>query len=278
MVEKLYELTCPQKSIWNMEGFFEDTTINNICASITIPEKLNEQALIQSVYNIVEKNDSFRIRLISDNNKPMQYISEFRHFEIEVINIKNDSDFNEIKEKLIDYKFNIINSDLFCFKIAKFPDGHGMLIFTVHHIIADSWSLGIFARRIMQEYFSIVNNKQMTQEFNYSYIDFIKSEENYLNSSKYEKDKAYWAENFKKIPEAATFSGNSENLNNNYDSKRNSFGINFDISRKIQEYCAKNRISVFNFFMSIYSIYLFRTTGFSEFVVRNSNIKSWKFQ
>ena len=60
MSENYYELTNPQKSIWNTEKFFEGTTINNICASITILDKLDETALKQAVYNIVKNNDSFR--------------------------------------------------------------------------------------------------------------------------------------------------------------------------------------------------------------------------
>ena len=54
MVE-LYNLTNPQKSIWNMEKFFEGTTINNICASITILDKLDKEALKKAIYNTVIK-------------------------------------------------------------------------------------------------------------------------------------------------------------------------------------------------------------------------------
>ena len=277
MEKNLYNLTNPQKSIWNMEKFFEGTTINNISASINVLDKLNEENLKNAVYNVVKKNDSFRIRLIIKNNIPVQYFSDFKKFEIETINIIDDSHLQKIKEDVINYKFNIIDSNLFCFKIAKFSDGRGSLVFTVHHIIADGWSLGIFAQNVMHEYCKLCGIKTTELQETSSYIEYINSEEKYLQSPKFEKDKNYWLEQFQEIPETVSFTS-SENISkdNDYTSKRESFRVNFDVAKSIQEYCNTHKVSMFNFFMSIYSIYLSKTTGLNDFVIRNFYIKSYK--
>ena len=279
MEKNFYGLTNPQKSIWNMENFFEGTTINNICASIVIPKKLNINALKTSAHNVIRKNDCYRTRIIIKNNIPVQYYSDFQPFEIEVINVKNNEQFEKIKEESINYKFNIIDSNLFLFKIIIFPDEHSIFLCTFHHIIADSWSLGLFAQAIMYEYKFLINKETIAEENINSYIAFIESEKNYLQSNKYEKDKNYWVETFKDIPEVVTFSGSKKYLKiNDYSSRRESFRLDFNVAKNIQEYCNINKISVFNFFMSIYSIYLSKTTGLDNFVVRNSYLKSYKFQ
>lgn len=266
MVEKYYELTTPQKSIWNMEKFFEDTTINNICASITIFGELNEAVLKRAIYNIVSKNDSFRTRIIIKDNTPAQYFCAFEPFEIEVINAINNSQFEKIKEDLINYKFKIIDSNLFCFKIVKFPDGHGVLVFTVHHIIADSWSLGLFAKSVMKEYKFLSNNDAL-REPNYSYAQYVNSELDYVKSEKYQKDKAYWTDLFKSIPEPATFFGSKTLESNHHLMQRRTFYVEPTIAKKINAYCSNNKVSLFNFFMAIYSIYLHRTTALEEFTI-----------
>ena len=264
MVE-LYNLTNPQKSIWNMEKFFEGTTINNICASITILDKLDKEALKKAIYNTVIKNDSFRIRITTKDNIPMQYISEFKPFEIEIFDLKKDVELKKIKDELVNYKFNIIDSDLFCFKIAKFEDGHGILVFTVHHIIADSWSLGLFAQNLMQEYNKLKNGEELL-DYGNSYLEYINSENSYKQSKKYQLDKEYWEKIFETIPEQASFPSNKEvNKNINYNSKRQSFRVPFNA--KIKNFCEKNKVSNFNFFMAIYSIYLSKISGLDEFVI-----------
>ena len=264
---KLYNLTNPQKSIWNMEKFFENTNINNICASITILDQLDSETLKKAIYNTIKKNDSFRIKIVIENNIPMQYISEFEPFKIDIFNFKNDIEFEKIKEDLIKYKFDILNSNLFCFKIAKFEDGHGILLFTVHHIIADSWSLGLFAQNLMKEYNKLKNNEELSNNEN-SYIEYIISENNYKQNRKYETDKEYWKKMFQIIPEQVTFPSYKEISNTtSYNSKRESFKIDSEFTKKIKSFCNNNKISVFNFFMAIYSVYLSKTSGLNEFVI-----------
>ena len=265
MLEKLYKLTNPQKSIWNVEKFFEGTPINNICASVTIFDRLNENALKEAVYNIVKKNDSFRTRILIKDNTPVQYFSAFKPFQIETIYIKNLAQFEELKNNLINYKFNVIDSNLFCFKIAKFPDGHGVLIFVVHHIIADSWSLGIFGQNIIQEYCHF-SKSALIPENNFSYIDYINNENEYKQSQKYQNDKKYWEDLFKDIPEKVTFPATKKlNKDTSYFSKREVFKV--DHLKDIKNFCETHRISLFNFFMSIYSIYLSRISRQDEIVI-----------
>ena len=257
-----------------MDRFFENTTINNICASITFFDKLNENFLKQTIYNIVRKNDAFRIRIDIQDGNPVQFFSEFEPFEIEIIIVKNNKDIENIKQGLINYKFNILNSDLFCFKIAKKTDGTGILIFTVHHMIADSWSLGLFSKNIFREYNALTKNKELP-EMNNSYIEYINAEENYKQSKKYELDKKYWNELFETIPEQATIPSINTNINS-YNANRETINFDFETTKKIKNFCEENKISVFNFLMAIYAIYIGRVSKLDDFVIRNTYFKSYK--
>jgi hypothetical protein len=61
----------------------------------------------------------------------------------------------------------------------------------------------------------------------YSYIDYIKSEEEYLESEKYQKDKKYWEERFEVIPEVAKIPGSKENKEDvyNIEAKRRMYNV-----------------------------------------------------
>lgn len=157
MENKLYELTNPQKSIWYTENYFENSNINNICTSGIIYEDINIDTLKNAIHRLVQTNDSFRIKLSLQNNVPMQYITDFEPFDIETIYINNIDDFHNIEQEMVKEKFNIINSVLFKFKIAIFPDKSAGVILNLHHIIADSWSLGLTIQKIVQIYHSIKN-------------------------------------------------------------------------------------------------------------------------
>ena len=160
MEKDLYELTNPQKSIWYTENYFENTNINNICTSGIIYENINIEALKKAINFLVQNNDSFRIQLSLENDVPMQYISDFVPFEIETIYVNNMVDFNNIEKEMVKEKFNIIDSSLFKFKIAIFPDNSAGVILNIHHIIADSWSLGLTIQKIVEIYHYVKNRKR----------------------------------------------------------------------------------------------------------------------
>lgn len=274
----LFFLTNPQKSIWNMEKFFEGTNINNICASMTILDKTQVNYFKEAVQNVVKNNDAFRIRILIENNSPVQYISEYKPFDIEEIDLNSDNEADSVLKTMINHKFNIIDSNLFLFKILKFKDGHATLLFSVHHLIADSWSLGLFTRTVMKEYNSLTKKTQGENNQN-SYLEYMNSEEKYKSTKKYEIDKEYWAKKFEILPDTVTFPSYSAQKNiDSINSKREAFRVNINVAKNIKSFCSKHKISTFNFFMAIYSIYLRRITGLDEFVIGTPILNRANFQ
>lgn len=263
----VYQLTNPQTSIWNMENFFEGTTINNICTSGIIYEEINLPLLKQALYNVVQKNDSFRIQIHLENSIPFQTINDFKPFDIDIIYVKDEKEFNKIEKEAVNHKFNIIDSNLFCFKIIIFENKFGGVILTLNHIIADSWSLGLTIQEIIKEYHALKNNETLPKTNN-SYVEYIKSEQDYKQSEKYINDKKYWNNVFLTIPEQATIPSNKKIKNNiSSKAKRKDFLVNADLVAKINDFCKKEKLSVFNFLMAIYSIYIGRVSNLDNFVI-----------
>ena len=267
METKFYQLTNPQKSIWYTEKFFENTNINNICVSGIIYENVNIEALKRAIYCLVKENDSFRIRLSIKNDIPMQFISEFAPFEIETLYAENKDAFRKIEEQMVNEIFSILNSDLFKFKIVIFSDNSVGIILNVHHIIADSWSLGITIQKLIQIYHCILNNEEFSQE-NPSYLNYVQKEIDYKKSEKYEKDKLYWNKIFDSIPGIASIpSIEGKTAISSYKANRLSFNFDKKILDKISVFCKSNNFSIFNFFMSIISIYIGRVSNLDDFVI-----------
>ena len=262
-----YELTNPQKSIWNMEEYFKGTTINNICAPEIIYEKIDPKVLKKALNNLVKKNDAFRIQIELQNGVPMQYITEYKPFEIEVVHIKNEEDVKKIEEDGITHRFEIINSALYYFKIFIMENGCGGFVITAHHLISDSWSMGLVAKGALEEYHSLINKEELPLT-DTSYIQYIEAEKEYKQSKKHEADKEYWNTMFENIPEQATIPGSKKAFKEfSCDGKREIFWLDEDIVKRMNAFCSKNKISAFNFLMAIYAIYLGRVSNIKEFVI-----------
>ena len=262
-----YELTNPQKSIWYTEEVIKGTTVNNICASGIIYEKIDETLLKKAIYELIKQHDSYRIHIGMQNGSVYQYISDFKEFPIDIEYIEDSSKLKQIEDSQAKYHFSILDSDLFTFKIVILKDVFACVILTVNHIISDSWSIGISIQELLKIYHSI-QNRESTDFENFSYIDYINSEKNYKSSAKYENDKKYWNEIFNTIPEQATIPSMLKNAKElSYVAKRLELSLDKTLVDQINVFCRENHFSVFVFFMAIFSLYTGRVSNTQDFVI-----------
>ena len=277
MQKNLYDLTNPQKLIWFTEEFYKGTPIENITGTVLISEKVNFHLLEQAINIFTEKNDSFRLKFIYENQKVKQYVEPFSSFAVEIVDISSDKELHKVENEISTTIFNVLDSTLFIYKMIRFPDGHGGFIINMHHLISDAWSAGLGGSEIVKIYTHLLKNEN-TENISYpSYLDYIVSEEHYLKSERFNKDKVFWNEMFKTVPETATIPGlDTKDLSGL--SNRKQFTISKSTINTINELCKKHKISLFNFFMAAFSIYLGRVSGLDEFVIgspilNRSNIK-----
>ena len=267
MEQKMYELTNPQKSIWLTEQYFQNTTINNICGSLIIKQDTDLNILNKAINIFVKNNDSFKLRFKQNGSELEQYFSKDEDFNFEILNIIEEKQIEVFAKKIVDTKFSIIDSRVFDFKLFKLSSGFGGFIVNVHHIISDAATFSLIGTEIVEIYSKLINNEDIPTK-TYSYIDYINSEKEYLKSPRFEKDKIFWTENLNPLPEIATVSTvkNVANIND-YKAKRSEFSLNCELISKIKDYCTQNKVSIFNFLIGVYSIYLGRINNMDNFLI-----------
>ena len=91
----------------------------------------------------MQKNDSFRLKFLKQDNQIKQYVETFNEFHVDLAQISSNDDLKRVEEEIASTVFDVFNSFLFKFTMLKFPDGHGGFIINMHHLISDAWSAGI---------------------------------------------------------------------------------------------------------------------------------------
>lgn len=267
-MEKMnYNLTNPQRSIWNTELFFNGSNINNICGTINLYKPLNFNILKKALKLIIEENDNFHTKFTIEDGSIFQHFEDKINYNIDIIEVNDENELHTLEQNTMSHIFDILNSDLFDIKIFKYPDSTGGVIVNIHHIISDSWTLGLIAKEIVSNYCSLCNNTPIESQ-KHSYKDYIEFEKNYINSSKYLKDKQFWKDYLKDCPNSITIPSTKENSTNDFlpEGIRKIFKLENKYIKKINEFCCNYKISVFNFFMSIYSIYIGKINNVDDFI------------
>ena len=263
------ELTYSQKSIWVTEQYYKGSSVNSICGTAIINEKVDFEKLKESIQIVCKKHDNFWLEFKLNNGNVEQVLSEKKEIQIDTINIAGKNQLEEERNKIIKTKFQLENSKLFKFYIFKFIDGKGAFMLNIHHLISDAWTLALICNDIIKTYSELIQNKEVETKAIYSYIDYIKSEQEYQKSEKFNKDKKYWIDRFKTIPEIARIPGSVKGDIDETDptGERKQYEISKVNVTKIKNYCKENKISLYNFFMAVYAIYIGEISNLDEFVI-----------
>lgn len=267
MNTELYDLTNPQKSIWLTEQFYKGSSVNNICGTVLIDEKVNFDLLCTAINIFIKDNDSFRIHLCIDSNGNVkQYFSDYIEQTFETINISDNDDLLTLEHNMATTPFNILDNNLFDIKPFRFPNGKGGFVVNTSHLIADACTASLVASKIINIYSSLLKN-EFPSEQPTSYLNYINSEKEYLSSSKFEKDAEYWDSQFTDVPEFGIIPSLKSSAVENSTACRQLFKIDSSLAENISLFCKDKKISLFNFFMGIYALYIGRVSNLDNFVL-----------
>ena len=248
-----YKLTYPQRSILLTEQFHQNTCVSSIAGVVKINEKIDVNILEQAINAFIKKNDSLRINLFGSGRAIKQLIKNYSYIKLRKVILSDSYSLKDLENEVVSNHFTLLNSDLYQFVIFKNQDGTGGFVVNLHHIISDAWTMSILIDQIISFYSSLIKNEPLNIEDNqYSYIDFINDEQKYLVSSKCEKSKIFWEEQFKDL----NLSYLSEDYSNSYNALRKEVTFSEQDSKEIKSFCDEHKISLFVLFMSALSIYL----------------------
>ena len=250
MEKILYELTNPQKNIMELQKVNpENESIAHISASLKLDGVLDINLLKKTLNIVIQKNDSYHIRLVEKDSKIFQYFVEDvpeQDFEVRKFATDDISDFIQEYNNL-----QLSFDKLFSFAIAITPN-YTYILYKTHHIIADGWAMTQFSEQVKEIYCKLKNNEDLSTFSRPSYLDVIKREDEYMNSAKYSTDYNFWKDYTAKINTDKLFQ--SDDIFDKT-SKRSDYELPINLSDKIEQFCNEKHITEYVFFLAVFSIY-----------------------
>ena len=155
---------------------------------------------------------------------------------------------------------------MFYFAVFKINNNEYGLYVKVHHIISDAWGTITQISKIVEKYSNLKHGIKTGIQEESSYIDFIESENEYINSEKYKKSKNFWKTKFETIPEFMSLKATGTKYKNTK-AARKTFVLTKEMSSSINEFCAANRCSPFAVFFAVLFTYISRITSKSDIVL-----------
>jgi len=262
-----YPLTHPQKRIWYIEKIHPDTAISNIGGYMHIKGQIDINILEKAINILIKRNDGLRLRFKEQNGIVQQFVGEYKIEKLDFIDFSVYANPNSTFEKWVENEarkpFVLKNGQVnYYFAMYKISDSDYGLLAKFHHIISDGWSLSIINERISEIYTELLNGDKHINDPAFSYIEYIENEQKYLSSSRFLKNKAFWNKKFAVLPELSM-----NKKTELQDGRRKTYELDSKLSAEIKKLAANFNCSLNSFFVTVYLIYIHKTTQQDDIVI-----------
>lgn len=261
-----YDLTHPQKRIWFIDKINSNSPLHNIGGCLKIKGSIDTEIAKKTLNLIIENNEGLRLRFIETASQPMQYVAEYVEQKIDFFDFSEyenpEEEFERWSGSVFEKCFSIGTGWLFYFAIYKIDEENTGILFNAHHLISDGWSSILIERQFCETYSKLIQSQQITFDENNSYIDFIKGEDEYLSSVKFQKNKQFWLEKFK-IPSTEFLYNSTSSVTG----RRDSCDLNESLSSKIKTFASTKACSLNTLFIAALLIYVYKTTGEKDITI-----------
>jgi acyl carrier protein len=151
-VKDHYELSFNQKRLWIMQQTNPDSNFFNMMGHIVIKEPVDETLIKQTVGTLIKMHESLRTGFKEVSGKAVQYIIDTYDIPFDAADIspvqesEKQSRFREIIDEFNKAPFRLDKPPLFKSLLVNTAPGLHVLVYNMHHIVSDGWSMEIIER------------------------------------------------------------------------------------------------------------------------------------
>ena len=193
--ENHYALSNSQRRLWVLDQIGAGSSYH-IFSSFKVEGLLEKSYLLQALNYLINRHEILRTRFLVINGVPQQQVLSVEECEFEVeLKTANEKVFID---NYINKPFDLAKDNLIRVCLLEQPSGESKLIFVMHHIISDGWSLDVFIQELSECYEQILNGQTPDlPSLRIQYKDYAAWSNNRLADAWAMEAKNYWQELFK---------------------------------------------------------------------------------
>ncbi|MDR1135404.1 MAG: amino acid adenylation domain-containing protein, partial [Clostridiales Family XIII bacterium] len=243
-----FELTEPQKSIWNMTLISEK--LNDTITSDVFFEGEVDLSCAQTAINCLYKsNQSLRTGFIEIDGSPHQYFHDNDSFKPGALRVLDFSCAEEYVAWASEYARAELKGKLSEISLVSLKDRYGFIT-KFSHLICDGTSIIMILADIAHYYENAVSGALIEHDER-KYQSFIEREKSYYGGSGgYLRDKEFWR---KRLIETDRVTQISTCADISFSAKRLSIDMDDELEEKLGQYCAETGISKFAVLFTCYA-------------------------
>ena len=202
-------LSFAQQRLWLLAQLDPHSAVYNIPRALRLRGELNIDALSQTLNAILARHSVLRGSFALLEGKPVQQIAPHLEIDLSVVDISHlpesqqEDDVGRRVAEEAKRPFDLTRAPLLRAALIRLNGQHHVLLLTMHHIVSDGWSMGVFVKEMAAIYELIVQERSPALvELPIQYSDFARWQREYLQGEILDQHLGYWRAQLVNAPAA----------------------------------------------------------------------------
>ena len=265
-------LSFAQERLWFLDQLEPGGVAYNMPGAVWLEGELDVVSLERSLIEIVRRHEALRTTFRADRGRPVQVISPSLSVSLPLIDLSQSLD-REAEARCLAREeaakpFDLTHGPLLRTTLLRLSDQSHLLLVTLHHIVADGWSVTLLVQELSTLYAAYRNDQQTPLvELEVTYADYAVWQREWLQGERLEAQLAYWREQLRgelpvlKLPLAQTRTGAQHR------GALETVRIGSELTRRLRELGRRQGATLFMTLLAAWKVLLARLSGEEDVVV-----------
>jgi amino acid adenylation domain-containing protein len=268
-------LSYSQQRLWFIHQLEPEDVFYNVSSGLRLRGDLNVAALEASLCELVRRHEVLRTSFSDIDGRPVQVISPASGLSLPVEDLgelaedEREAEVTRLAEGESKRPFDLSRGPLLRVRLLRLSAEEHVLLFTMHHIVSDGWSVSVVVREVAALYraFSSGEPSPLT-ELPVQYADYAAWQRERLQGEALERLLSYWKRQLRGAPPALELpTDRPRAAEQSFNSDAEQLLIPKELTGRLKELCRRHNSTLFMALLAAFASLLQRHTGKDDIVV-----------
>ncbi len=269
-------LSFAQQRLWFLDQFTPGSTVYNMPSATRLRGRLDVRSLAASLNTIVQRHEVLRTSFpAGPDGQPFQAIAPSLELPLNLIDLsalpeqKREEECLHYARKEEQQLFDLAHGPLLRFTLLQIDEQEHVLLFTMHHIISDGWSLSVLVRELSELYESHLRAvPPQLSPLPIQYADYALWQREWLDGEVLDRQIAYWRDLLSDAPPLLTLPTDFARPRiPHFQGTPLEFKLSDDIAEQLRALSRREGVTMFMVLLAAYAVLLHRYSGQSRIVI-----------
>lgn len=270
-----FPLSFAQQRLWFLNQLEPSSAFYNISHAIRLTGFLNVPALEQTLNEIVLRHEALRTSFMTVEGQPIQVIDPTLTISLPIVDLRKFSEVEREAEVLrltteeARRPFNLAKAPLLRATLLHLSEVEQVVLFTMHHIVSDDWSMKILIKEVAALYQAFnLGQPSALVELPIQYADFAVWQQQWLQGEELQTQLFYWIQQLDGAPSMIELPTDFPRpAIQNYQGARQSIVLPKSLTQALKKLSQQEGTTLFMTLLAAFKVFLYHYTQQNDILV-----------